>query len=373
MAKELLTNPTVVNFRYGTVGREHLNDLYLVNDGNEDLVVSGLGFGTVKYASVTPVPFTIPAVSNYQVKIKFLPVTGDEDDLLSDTLTITHDGDNGPTTEVVVSGTGKASLAPQLGFAPSSWSFDWLDGRNFLDGILVGEISNLTNILLTNYGDLPVVIIGLFPIASGVKILSAPSLPYALSPGSSTLVSFTIESQVTGLQTVDLFGVITNAQIPFIGTFIFAHEFSGSYTGIVVTSAHTLTGATRRTLAAFGDTIRQIDDSDLEVEQTARLVKTFDFGFPYQEKFVSRLRVRYEDLGEAVIQVQLVTLDGTTTISPNPAIGTVTADGKTRELLVDFTLTERVVELRITHVSGPVSIIDFGLEYEPQGVAITTE
>ena len=296
----------------------------------------------------------------------FEPVDGDIDSLLTDTLTITHDGSNSPYALPLAGWVRKAALGPQIAFAPSSWTFDWVNSRDYQDGISVGERSNIFNLTIFNSGGGLLEIVDVIAKWPFKLVEPLPSLPVVLPSGTSMVLHVVCYPNIVGLTQYNAsLEVVSNALDAPVEFYVML------VTGLAVTSAHNLAGTARTALAALGSTIKSFDPSDLNVEETARLVKVFDFGLPHQEKTLLKLRSRYEDLGAATYNQSHRSRDETIPPNPNPvSIGTAAADEFPREALSSLSTTEQIIEWTLTHAAGPLSFVDFGFDIEPRGPVV---
>jgi hypothetical protein len=383
MAGTLSVNPTAVYFRYCVVGaddankRGHLVDCYIANSGASDLTISALAMTTgTKFSAVftgETFPFVVPANGNRQLKCKFSIGPADTSSAFlgvpgfhSDTITITHDGSNGPTTAIAVTGWATSPGTPHIAMSPSSWTFNWVNGRNLLAGIIVGEKSNILHLAIVNTGDQLLVVRDIVALEPVLLVPPFPLTPIALAPGASSTFNVRVIASLSGAQAFTALKIISTAFEPSI-------NYAGAYTGIGVTSANNLPATpVRRPLVAFSSVIKQFDTTTFDLGETADLVRTFDFGLPYKEKTLTRAHVRYEDLGVATFDFIVKTPDETLA-TQTITIGTGAADGKIREALIDIGITtEQTFEITIRQKTGSISITDIGYEYEPRGPVLTS-
>jgi hypothetical protein len=374
MSKILASNPTAVDWRNVAIGldslgltRRHQMDLYVTNTGDASLSITSLAMTTGTKFSADVVggqtfPIALAPGQNLQLRLQFFPVPGDEDVQKTDTLTINSDADNHPYT-VSLFGIGRATgIGGCLYFSPSSWFFNWINGQNYLAGTDIGLWSNPLNLLLVNGGDDLLTISHITPKWPFRLVAPLPELPAVIAPASSLLVHVEAFIEIPGVTVYPEFLEIINNGIQPIAF------YGGSVTGIGVTSASNVTG-TKVALAAIGNTLKRFDPSDLAPERPASLVKVFDMGIGRNEKLLARIMPRYEDLGAGSFKTTVKTTDQVST-PVTSSIGTVGADGLIKHALVEKQLNEDVFEVTIEHVSGPLSFVDFEVDYEPRGPVV---
>lgn len=371
-----LPNPAVF-IRDCVVGLAAFTYASLVNSGDANLTITALALTTgAKFDSLKFVrrsdggsltlPISLPPNVDLTFLVIFKPVAGDEDILLTDDIKVTHNGDNGPTTSFEVLGRGRRKGQPLVSISPWAWNFSWVGRRNQLAGIDIGDLSNAYGFLITNTGDELLSIENIRVNFPFIIVDPVPSLPVWLSPFSSLTIYLRafaeLDGQViyNGIDGAIAVEILTNVGISPIQNIV------GAVTGLPVVSAFVISGVTKKALAAFGSIVRQFDLTSLEPERPAKLIKVIDLQKPHQEKLLAKFRARYEDLGPAKFDLTVKTRDETSSVVTT-SIGTATADGLTREALIDEQLNEQIFKLTIDHVSGPLSFVDFGIDHEPRG------
>lgn len=362
---------TVTGFAVGggtlTQAKKHQTDVYIVNVTGSTVALNSAVLTTgTKFSVVFPgkgaLPFDIASKENVLMKALFHPVDGDENTLLSDTLTLTPA--SGDVVTVPLTGWARSPGQPLMSLAPSVWDFNWVNSRDLLAGIPIGDVSNVFNLLIVSSGTELLEVHSISAFWPFKLVEPYPVLPAVLAPGSSMLVSFICYPSLVGANIYsDSIEIVTNSAMTPVDHLVV------NVTGIGVTSAHTLAGTSRKSLAAQGAVIEQFDTSNFNPETTARLKKTVDMSLPHIEKFIAKLRTVYENLGVASMSLVITTKDAVhSTITIN--LGNSGADGRIREALSDIKMSEAVFELVLTHVSGKISIVKFGLDYEAKGQVI---
>jgi len=277
-------------------------------------------------------------------------VTFDEGTLLTDTLTIVHTGTN-TSVIVALSSWAQPVGSPRLSMSPSSWSFNWVDGQDFTDGIILDQESNELHLMLINSGNLPLTIYTVNVLPPLKLLPPIPIFPAILYPGTSLLLVLTLISRATGVQTLgDFLEVLSDDPIG-------SELYVVAYMGLALTSAYPITG-TVKALLSFGITLKSASTTDLACEETASLKQTTNLGGPFVDKAFTQLSLKYEDLGQSIVSATVVA--GGFTGYVETAIGTVGADNSIKEAL--FTSYEEgeyaEVTLGVGANAGPVSITE---------------
>lgn len=346
----------------GSVG----SDLYMFNDGDATVTVTstslvGPKFRLEKFTG-TNGAFTIAAQSGTAVEVAggasgpaklrvwFEPVSGDKGTLLTDTLSVVHDG--GGASTIALSGWAVETGSSRISLSPSSWTFNWIGGQDFTGGIIIDQESNELHLQLVSSGDLPLTIYGvnvLFPLKLVPPI---PLLPVVLLPGTSVLLPLVLVSAVAGASgsLTDLLEIDSDSPSS-------PDYYVVSYTGIALTSANTITGAGYKGLLSFGGAIQYANPSDLTCEEASSLVQTTNLGEPFVDKAFVQLRLKYEDLGVATITAAVVS---ETSDSSSCSIGTAGADNSIKAALITFHVEGEYVKLTLGTAAGvgPASITE---------------
>ncbi len=366
MAGVLTVNPALVFFRLCVVDGTIFSSLYMRNTGDAALSVTSaiLTTGT-KFAVVWAVPLAAPPFAlnpgdGAQINIMFQPVAGDENTLLSDTLTIVHTGSNTPVT-VAVSGWGAGKGRSYCSLSPSSWSFNWYDGQDFHSGIGIDQISNELHLQIVSSGDKPLTVFAinaLYPL----DLVNPPILPVVLSPGTSLLVTVVCTADLVGAQ-----NLTDNLEIYNDGP-ISPDIHISAYIGIALTSAYNVTGGMTGMLA-FG-AAEKSSQLGASCEADASFRQNSNLQSPLVDKAFTKFRFKYENLGVATVSLA-GSGDSQGTIATSVAIGTVGADNSIMEGEMSFHAEGEtfLMTLTVAGGAGPVSITelnyltDEGLEF----------
>lgn len=300
-------------------------------------------------------PYIIDPGDSQVVKIRFTPggvgsFTG--------VLTISSDAINSPTKRNM-SGVGIVAGSKEISVDPSSWEFPETK-------VTVASAEKLLTI--TNTGTVDTTLTGITyngDFSAGATVIA---FPYVLGPGLSVQFGVKITPSVTGYILTANGAVIASDAV---GN---PHNLALSGFGILILTAFTVTGTEGAPLLAFtnGTTIvmKQFDPADLDCEEAGFIKRKHDFGLPGYEKKMTRVRLRYEDLGVATLTVK-----GTThrqTESAIVTLGTVAADEMVRNAFADLIVAADIIELEISRAanSGPLSLTQYAPFYEPGGEVI---
>ena len=376
MSKVLAANPVATDFRnivIATRGIDNVDgstsfflyrrpmDVYLTNTGDATLSVTSIVWTTgtkyfANFVDASVFPFNLAPAENKQLKLRFYPAPGDEDTVLTDTLTINSDADNDPYAITVTGIARAAGSGAMLYFSPSSWFFNWINGQNFLAGTDIGLWSNVLNLLLINGGDDLLTIDAIAPKWPFELTDPLPQMPIVLAPGASQIIhirAFMDQIGVVAYSTTSAYIIeVFNSGIQ---EFAF---YGGSVTGLAITSVNTLGGTDKRALAAFDDVIKRFDPTNLEPERPALLTKSIDLRNPQLQRFVGKFRARYEDRDVASFSTIIKDRNGPSA-SVVTSIGSASGDDEIRETLIENQVTEQLSILELTHVSGELSFVDF--------------
>lgn len=151
-----------------------------------------------------------------------------------------------------------------------------------------------------------------------------------------------------------------------------------------LTPAAAINALTHVPMLAFcsGSTVsvKRADPSDLNCEEDCSITKTGNLPFmdmkTYEnqlsgfEKSLMRVEFKYENLGEVSFTVQARTKRQTQ--SQAQAVGTVAADSDVLPAVADLTVTDEIIEVKLTREAGdgPLSLVDQTYQYEPRGEVV---
>lgn len=302
-------------------------------------------------------PYVIDPGDSQVVKIRFTPggvgsFTG--------VLTISSDAINSPTKRNM-SGIGVVGGSKEISVDPSSWEFPETK-------VTLPSTEKLLTI--KNTGTVDVTLTGITyngDFSAGATVIA---FPYVLGAGLTVQFGVKITPSVTG------YILTTNGAVIASDAVGNPHNLALSGFGILILTAFTVTGTEGAPLLAFsnGTTVvmKQFDPNDLDCEEDGFVKRKHDFGLPGYEKKLTRMRLRYEDLG-----VSILTVRGTThrqTESNTLTVGTVAADEKVRNAFADLVVAADIIELEISREAddGPLSLTQYAPFYEPGGEIIAS-
>ncbi|MDX1983295.1 MAG: choice-of-anchor D domain-containing protein, partial [Bryobacteraceae bacterium] len=135
----------IVDFGVVAVGETADRTINIRNSGAATRNVTGITIDDAQFTRIQPgVPFAIGAGSFQNLQIRFTPRAGGPQNAL---LTITTDDPARPVVTVIVTGVGRATQQPALGFEPPSLSF------------LASEAGQTKTVRATNVSSVPLLIV----------------------------------------------------------------------------------------------------------------------------------------------------------------------------------------------------------------------
>jgi len=313
---------------------------------------------TISPSSANTPPFDIPIGSFKIVTLRFSPDTVQAE---TGTVTWTHSGINTPLVGTLT-GTGVSAGTIALSVDPSSHDF----------GSQKTTVATAEKLLtVENTGTVDVIISAVnfaAPFSAGGTTLS---LPRTLTPGQTdqfgVIFTPTAEGDITKSAGASV--VSDAAASPF------DIELTGE--GFLITPAFILTGATQAFLLGLFkpstgvSVVKQVDASDLDCEEAGSFKRLHDFGVPGVEKYVARIRFRYEDEGVATVKVQLDS-SRDPAVSQSVSIGTTAAGSVLKNAFSNITLTHDLIEVKFSRLAsgGPFVMTEYDPRIEPRGEVI---
>jgi hypothetical protein len=122
-------------------------------------------------------------------------------------------------------------------------------------------------------------------------------------------------------------------------------------------------------IAAFGNTVKKFDSTNLSCEEACSTDKLINLDLPTFEKTLFNVQVDYEDLGPATLTVQIFNRrEPNSPINFTMNLGINNSNEILREI-ANFQVTEEVMHVKfLTGVGpGPLSICGWNTQYEPAG------
>jgi hypothetical protein len=359
----LLASPSSPAFGDVTNGQTADIDVTLINDdGVVDLRVFTAVFSNsvfaISPASAVTLPVVIPVDGSVIVTLRFSPDTVQAE---TGTVTWEHNGLNTPLVGNLT-GTGVSAGTIALSVDPSSHDFG-------TQKTTVATAEKLFTV--ENTGTVDVIISAVnfaAPFLTGGTTLS---LPRTLTPGQTdqfgVIFTPTAEGDITKSAGASV--VSDAAASPF------DVELTGE--GILIVPAFILTGATQAFLLGFfkpstGVTVvKQADTSDLNCEEAGSFERVHDFGVPGVEKYVARVRFRYEDEGVATVKVQLDS-SRDPAVNQSVSIGTAGAGSVLKNAFANIQLTHDLIEVKFSRLAdgGPFVMTEYDPRIEPRGEVI---
>ena len=359
----LFTSPGSPAFGEVTDGQTADIDVTLENgDGNISLTVFSVTFNnsvfTISPSSANTPPFSIGVGATKVVTLRFSPDTVQAE---TGTATWVHNGLNTPKVQSLT-GTGVTAGTIALTVNPSSHNF----------GTQKTTVATSEKLLtVENTGTVDVIIsavnfAGVF--AAGGTTLA---LPRTLTPGQTdqfgVIFTPTAEGDIT--ESAGASVVSDAASSPF------DVELTGE--GVLITPAFILTGATQAFLLGLFkpstgvSVVKQVDASDLNCEEAGSFKRLHDFGVPGVEKYVARIRFRYEDEGVATVKVQLDSARDAA-VSQSVSIGAAAAGSVLKNAFANIQLTHDLIEIEFSRLAdgGPFVMTEYDPRIEPRGEVI---
>lgn len=267
------------------------------------------------------------------------------------TVTIKSDAINSPV-DIDVTGEAVASGNPALTFTP-----DPADFYNTLGKIKDGTISAVINVVAKNTGTGNVTITGATYTAPFEDGGSPPAYPIVLAGGDTLDIPIVFNAVDGYYDETDAIVIATDV----LGDF----DIEAIAFGIPVTSFHPVTNPTYITALAEVNTaaadnswnMYQFNPQDFDTEADCVFSQQYDFRAPTFDKALMRVFIRYEDLGQATVNIQAS--GDSLSVNKDVAIGTVEADGKIKTAFADLVVTASVIELQVTRLAakGPVRLV----------------
>jgi hypothetical protein len=214
----------------------------------------------------------------------------------------------------------------------------------------------------------PIVISAITP-ATNYAITNTPSLPLTLQIGESITLKVKFDPTTSGDLSSNQAVTITS-DAPSSPDYVTANAYA------YITAIETVAGFDVDTLLAFafGPTptvaLKEVDESDLDCEEIQYMIKTLNFGIIGNDKTLTDIFFKYEDLGVATVALKaeskITNTQAVISQQKSVSIGTSGADeralqAKANEYTIDGEMI--VVTLYKAASSGPFSLIEFYYKY----------
>ncbi len=388
MPAQLTITPTTIAFDPTAQGSSNVQLLLIENTGDVDIMlvrvdVTADGFG-YSYGAFTWEGFfgetsLAPGASLVDQGARFTP---QGPGLATCTYALLYRVVD-PVTEEIIESTvninatawGVTSSAKLISATPNKLTFP---------KTAVGDTSTAQNVDIVNISEYKVdIIISAITVDAPFEITSTlPTLPYTIAGGASlsgnTLRISVAYSPIAEVHSSGYLTITSNATPNPLQVLLDGRS-------VIVISVEPLEGEDAEAIFAFGTppnggvSLKQADSTDLDCEEMQQWEKTFNFGEIGESKTLSQLLFKYEDLGEATVNMYAMTRNrilGSKLRSETTTIGTTQADeaplqGKCDELIIEGELIDFIMYKDAN--SGPVSLIEFVYKYLTDQPLVGTE